>query len=219
MDFGKYIEERGNRWYDHSMFFPDRYKNRLAITYAFVATENHFALNKGGRLFNQHSPQVILPATASHREYLSLLGLLNSSVASFWMKQTFHDKGNGGIGGGIGDEGWERRFEHDSTKLRLFPLVCSRSKTADIADRITNLALERANLIDAVVSRKMVPSRETLDGVRNTEEELRGKMISLQEELDWLCYGLYGLLDPSDQAIGEPEKWVEAPALALGQPL
>ena len=39
------------------------------------------------------------------------------------MKQTFHDKGNGGYGGGIASGDWERFIEFDGTKLKQSPLA------------------------------------------------------------------------------------------------
>ena len=48
-----------------------------------------------------------------------LCWVLNSSTACFWLKQVSHNKGNGGIGGGIGDEDWEPRYEFTGTKLEI----------------------------------------------------------------------------------------------------
>src|SRR5207249_4806948 len=126
MDFGNYIEARGLRWYDHSMFFPERYRVPLSLVFAFVATHNHFVLDRGGKVFKQTSPIIKLPATAAEDDHLVLLGLLNSSTACFWMKQTLFNRGGGGIGGGIAAEGWERFYEHDGTKLKKFPLPAGR---------------------------------------------------------------------------------------------
>ena len=55
-------------------------------------------------------------------DHLALLGVLNSSTACFWLKQNSHNKGDGGIGGGIGDESWEPRYEFTGTTLQDFPL-------------------------------------------------------------------------------------------------
>ena len=43
------------------------------------------------------------------------------------MKQVFHSKGGGGIGGGLASEGWEQFYAFDGTKLGRFPV-------ADVAD-------------------------------------------------------------------------------------
>jgi predicted RNase H-like HicB family nuclease len=39
--------------------------------------------------------------TVQTHDYLRLVGVLNSSTACFWLRQVCHDKGGGGIGGGI----------------------------------------------------------------------------------------------------------------------
>ena len=74
----------------------------MSITFAFVATHNHFVLDRGGKVFKQSAPVIKLPADATEDDHYALLGVLNSSVACFWLKQNSHNKGNGGIGGGIG---------------------------------------------------------------------------------------------------------------------
>ena len=44
--------------------------------------------------FSTSAPIIKLPADATEDDHLALLGLLNSSTACFWMKQTFHNKGS-----------------------------------------------------------------------------------------------------------------------------
>ena len=70
-----------------------RYRTPLSIAFAFVATHNHFVLDRGGKVFKQSAPIIKLPADATEDDHLALLGLLNSSTACFWMKQVIHDKG------------------------------------------------------------------------------------------------------------------------------
>ena len=45
-----------------------------------------------------------------------------------------------------------------------------------------------------------VPTRERLDAARVEHEHIRGRMIALQEELDWDVYRRYGLLDQAEAA-------------------
>jgi SAM-dependent methyltransferase len=114
-DFGQTIEERGLKWFEHSMFFPNRFTNPLSIAFPFVATQNHFVLDRGGKVFNRTAPVIKLSATAAEVDHLALLGLLNSSIACFWMQQVFHNKGRPGADTAAADEPWEFRFEHDGT--------------------------------------------------------------------------------------------------------
>src|SRR5699024_8253252 len=53
IDFGKTKAERGRQWYEPSMFFGSRYAVPFSITFAFVATHNHFVLDRGGKAFNR----------------------------------------------------------------------------------------------------------------------------------------------------------------------
>src|SRR5690606_5637041 len=115
-DFGQLIEERGLSWYEHSMFFPERFRRQLGIAFAFVATHNHFVLDRGGKVFNRTAPVIKLPAGASEDDHLGLLGLLNSTTACFWLKQVCANKG-------LNPEPWTNRFEHGATKVGDFPLI------------------------------------------------------------------------------------------------
>ncbi|MBV8318133.1 MAG: BREX-2 system adenine-specific DNA-methyltransferase PglX, partial [Planctomycetaceae bacterium] len=208
--------EIGKTWYEFSRFHPERYMGP-AIAFAFVATHNHFVLDHGGKVFKQTAPIIKLPADATKDNHLALLGLLNSSTTCFWMKQVFHDKGNGGIGGGIGDEEWERRFEHDGTKIQAFPVPERRQETIALSRELNALAREIVQLSPAELVQCKVPTGLTLEANRRETERLQAHMVALQEELDWLCYRLYGLLDADDPAVGHPDTWAQVPGLALGQ--
>ena len=78
------------------MFFAKRFRLPLSIAFAFVATHNHFVLDRGGKVFNRSAPVIKLPEGATEDDHLALLGVLNSSTACFWLKQNSHNKGNGG---------------------------------------------------------------------------------------------------------------------------
>ncbi|WP_433531867.1 BREX-2 system adenine-specific DNA-methyltransferase PglX [Micromonospora sp. CA-263727] len=208
VDFGQSPQDRGLRWFDHSMFFPRRYRAPLSVAFAFVATHNHFVLDRGGKVFNRSAPVIKLPEGATEDEHLRLLGVLNSSTACFWLKQVSHNKGNGGIGGGIGDENWEPRYEFTGTKLQEFPLPgaypLGRARLLD------SLAQRLVSLSPAAVAEAGVPTGERLAGARADYDSTRARMIAAQEELDWEVYRLYGLRD-EDLTCAEP------PEIALGE--
>src|SRR5262249_26457866 len=113
--------EIGKTWYEFSRFHPERYVGQC-VGFAFVATHNHFVFDRGHKVFKQSAPIIKLSPNATDDEYLELLGLLNSSTACFWMKQTLHDKGGGGIGGGLANELWEHFYEFTGTGLERFPV-------------------------------------------------------------------------------------------------
>jgi hypothetical protein len=224
-DFGQFIEERGLRWVDHSMFFPARYRTPLSIAFAFVATHNHFVLDRGGKVFNRSAPVIKLSADASEDDHLALLGILNSSTACFWMKQVFFPKG----GDHVGQEGarvrrtwWDERYEFAGTGLQSFPLPASRpidlarelQKASDTASTLTPAeAIARwADGAAADPPPSVGPTlKRALDDAASETEAVRRHRIALQEELDWQCYRLYGLLD-ADLTYGKP-----VPPVRLGE--
>jgi uncharacterized protein DUF7008/Eco57I restriction-modification methylase len=202
--------QEGRPWWEwHQVALP-RLRTPLSITFAFVATHNHFVLDRGGKVFKQSALVIKLPSGADEQRHLELLGVLNSSTACFWMKQVFSDKGNGGIGGGIGDEGWERRYEHDGTKLRALPLPPQLdAATAALLDRLSG---ELAATTPSAVVASGAPSAESLAVARRRYDDLRARMIAAQERLDWETYRAYALVEKDLTTGDEPE-----PPLKLGE--
>lgn len=186
------MADAGLHWTEYMQMTRAPYATPLSLVFAEVATHNHVVLDRGGKVFKQTAPVIKLPADASEAEHLDLLGVLNSSTACFWLKQVSHNKGNGGIGGGIGDEDWEPRYQFNATKWNDFPLP-------------PNLPRDRATLLDSFAqeSAKHLPSavvpggvsRARLDQGRAAWQAMRERMVFVQEELDWEVYRSYGLID------------------------
>jgi hypothetical protein len=197
--------EIGLTWYQWSRFQSDRFKIPLSITFPFVATHNHFVLDRGGKVFNRTAPVIKLPNGTSEEDHLVLLGLLNSSVACFWGRQTFFPKG------GFADGKWEERLEWDGTKLKRFPipnqlekvaeksgrLLAGYSQVESLAQSVDALAQELSSYLPINVLEKLEGHnvKQTLEDAEIQANIIRAKMVALQEELDWLCYQAYGLLD------------------------
>jgi hypothetical protein len=214
VDFGQRPEERGLRWFDHSMFFPDRFTAPLCIPFAFVATHNHFALDHGGRVFNRSAPVIKLPGSANEDAHLSLLYVLNSSTACFWLKQVSHDKGSQGINEGFKSQEWERFYEFTGKKLEQLPLpqvlpVVSGHELDGLAQQLTTQE-------PSTVCASTVPNQEMLDVAKGRHESIRAQMIALQEELDWDVYHRYGLISDAEatQLVADP---TVVPELKLGE--
>jgi hypothetical protein len=98
-----------------------------------------------------------LPAGASEDEHLGLLGLLNSSVACFWLQQVCHNKGGPG-GGSSKDEKWHDFYAFNSTKVAEFPLT--EKRPLDIAETLDRLAQELAALSPAALLASSRPDQE-----------------------------------------------------------
>lgn len=198
-DFGQFIEERGLRWYEHSMFFPGRYLNRLSIAFAFVSTHNHFVLDRGGKVFKQTAPVIKLPLCAAEADHFALMGLLNSSVACFWMKQVFHNRGDSTDSKGArvtGDPAFDT-FEFTGTGLKNFPVSEDANDVVlKFSQRIDELAQQlRSCSPEHVLETDGAGFVDALSSAKVQDSELFFQMIALQEELDWYVYALYGLTE------------------------
>jgi uncharacterized protein DUF7008/Eco57I restriction-modification methylase len=202
--------ERGLQWFEYSMFFTKRFRIPLSIAFAFVATHNHFVLDRGQKVFNRSAPVIKLPPGTSEDEHLALLAILNSSTACFWLKQSSYDKGAGGIAEGIKAESWERFYEFTGTTLQDYPLPSA--FPLEIAALLDSLAQGLGAREPSAVCASGVPSREILASAQRDLEGVRARMIAVQEELDWEVYRLYSLID-EDLTYGADDM----PGLALGE--
>ncbi len=207
-DFGQTPEERGLKWFEYSMFFRDRFRTPLSIAFAEVASHNHFVLDRGGKVFNRTAPVINLTAGASEDEHLGLLGILNSSVACFWLKQVCHSKGGGGVGGGIAAERWEQFFVHNASRVGEVPLSEERRVLLPFSRRLDTLGSERQRLLDSCDLR----SADQLTEAAARHAAILAEAIALQEELDWTCYRLYGLIEDDLTHHG-----ADLPGLNLGE--
>lgn len=207
---GQTYREVGKPWYEYGQIPGDRQATPLSIAFAFVATHNHFVLDRGGKVFNRSAPIIKLPADGTEDDHLALLGLLNSSTACFWMKQVFHNKGAQGVGGGVKAEAWEKFYEHTGTGLERYPVP--EVKPLSLAQTLDQLGQDHAATLPEAIVRDAVPTQARLGEARAKAAHLRGRMIALQEELDWECYRLYGLLDEDLHYHGD-----DFPELKLGE--
>ncbi|MGK5552906.1 BREX-2 system adenine-specific DNA-methyltransferase PglX [Actinomadura kijaniata] len=208
--FGESQLERGLTWFEYTMFFKERYRTQPSISFAFVATHNHFTLDRGGKVFNRTAPIIKLPRDSSEEDHLRLLGLLNSSTACLWLKMVSHDKGSQGVNEGFKALPWERFFEFTGTKLQSFPVPGI--FPIGLTKKIDALAQKLSSTTPVAISNSTVPTSVILREARTSWDSFRKQMISLQEELDWQVYSIYGLY-PED--LRAPEEAV--PELALGE--
>ena len=212
--FGVPMIERGLTWWEWQELYVGKLRTPLSIAFAFVATHNHFVLDRGGSVFNRSAPVIKLPAGSSERDHLALLGPLNSSVACFWMQQVFHNKGASVDSKGARQTtvAWDNFYEHDGTKLQQFPLPAGPLPVGS-AERLDGLAAAHAERQPSAVAGRGAPTRAALDAARSEAERLFAEMVATQEELDWECLHLYGL---TEEALTVPEG-SEAPPLKLGE--
>jgi len=210
---GRTRKENGDDWWGWYRWIPDKYRTPMSITFAFVATHNHFVLDRGGKVFNRSAPIIKLSVEATEDEHLCLVGLLNSSTACFWMKQVFFPKG----GDHVGQEGarvrrtwWDERYEFAGTQMQNFPLPESRS--LKLSRQLDDLGRQYAGCLPDIVVRRGTPTSYGISQFRTEAASIRGQMVALQEELDWHCYQLYGLLSDDFRYTGD-----DLPELKLGE--
>ncbi|ACU95595.1 hypothetical protein Svir_05210 [Saccharomonospora viridis DSM 43017] len=215
--FGKGLQESGSPWYVHLENYPSKLKVRCGIGFAFVATHNHFVLDRQGFLFNRTAPVIKLPEEAGEDEHLELLGVLNSSTACFWLKQVCHNKGNGADSKGARTTAvpWEDFYEFTGTKLQEFPLPAV--LPLDLGRALDSLAQDLAAHEPSAVAEASTPTRARLDAARAEHTRIRGRMIALQEELDWTVYHSYGLLDDAERARLTAPDLDTVPEIRLGE--
>lgn len=206
---GETYRTAGRAWYEWHQLPTDAEASELSIAYAEIATHNHFVLDRGGKVFKQTAPVIKLPEGASVADHLRLLGVLNSSVACFWLKQNCQSKGGSGIGRGIGDESWEGRYQYNGTTIKDFPLPAS--TPLDRARVLDDFAEQLQRQTPAAVAARETPTQAVLESARQEFVRRRAQMMSQQEELDWEYYRIYGLIDDDLNYPAEP------PGIALGE--
>ena len=207
---GGTYQSSGRPWFDYHQFPRDRARDPLAIAYAFVGTHNHYIVNTTNGVFGRTSPLIKLRST-SIEFHEGLTGVLNSSLACFWLKQVCYPKG----GDQVGQDGarvrrtmWDVFYNFNATPLLrlplppLFPNEVTQSLVALSRERSAT-SIKHCLECDAFDVSKI---RE----VRPRLLALLMQMVSFQEELDWECYRLYGLI-ADDLTLREP------PPLQLGQ--
>jgi len=209
--------ETGGPWWTWYRWIPKRYATPMSLTFAFVATHNHFVLDRGGQVFNRSAPVIKLPDGASEEQHLALLGVLNSSTACFWLKQVSYPKGGdpiGDSGARVSAESWSDRYEFTGTKLQKFPLP--KAIPTKRARELDGLAQELSAVEPASVCAAGTPSRQRLDAAWDEHTRIRTRVIALQEELDWDVYLRYGLISEADAAnlVAEPD---DVPEIKFGE--
>lgn len=178
------MADAGLRWTEYMQFTRWSVQSAISITFAFVATHNHFVLDRGGNVFNRSAPVLKLPDGATEDDHYDLLGPLNSSVGLFWLRETGYEKGSGA-------EAWEWRFEFTGRQIQDFPLPGHRA--GDFARRIDETARRRAQF-----SPRVVLAKSDASALREANADwhcLGRELVALQEELDWRMYVAYGLAD------------------------
>lgn len=192
---GKTRAESGENWWEWYRWQTKRYAAPFRITFAFVATHNHFVLDRGGKVFNRTAPIIKLADTASEDEHFALLAYLNSSTACFWLKQVMQNRAYGADSANarVSAAPWEDFYEYAGTPLLSLPIprdIHTLAKTgAAIDENMRKIAALHPRLVLASEG-DPIPTR--LEIARKCIIDLERAAASLQEALDWAIYRLFG---------------------------
>ncbi len=192
------MAQSNRAWYDLRRLSRDKHRTPLSITFAFVATHNHFVLDRGGKVFKQSAPIIKLPESATEDDHYALLAYLNSSTACFYLRQVLHSKGAQGVNEGHKAEEWEQFLEFSGTQVAGVPLPQGWQSLARLGIELSTLALRRAEVgPEAVIAGPSESNNLSarIDTARRKEEQFLSEMVAAQERLDFEVYRLFGLMD------------------------
>jgi len=213
----------GRAWWAWHQVVLERLEPPKTITWGEVATHNNFVLERRGKVFKQTAPVIKLKADSTDSDHFGLLGVFNSSLGCFYLKQVCHDKGGGGIGGGLATERWEHFFAFNGTKLAAFPIPDRQpSQLPTLLDN-TSTAQQAQSPSAALANwsaSETVDLRTRLTHSRDEWHRLRRRMIAMQEELDWQIYESFKLIDPADRVSlpeGEAMDAIPPEGIQLGE--
>ena len=210
LDFSKKTyREKGRDFFEYHQIPIERNLAPLLINFSDITTHNHFVVAERGALYNRHSPLMHLVDEGNRQLHCEIVALLNSSTSCFWGRQKLFSKRGDPVGK------WGEFIEWDGTKLQGFPIP--RTKPTVQAEYLEILCRElREHSPNALAARDTV-SAATLSEAEQTAADLRARMISLQEELDWQCYRHYGLIDADDDLEWPEDRLGVLPPLSLGE--
>ena len=120
------------------------YRTPLTIAFAFVATHNHFVLDRGGKVFNRSAPVIKLPEGATEDDHSAARraelvdGLLLAQAEQPQQRRQRHWARHSA------DEAWMERYEFTGTTLQdshcLPSCHCDRGRLLDALARELTVA-------------------------------------------------------------------------------
>ncbi|MDQ0775363.1 hypothetical protein QF026_003829 [Streptomyces aurantiacus] len=208
--------KKSSPWYDWHHIASTGDVHPWSLVFPWVATHAHFSLLRGSTVPLNSAPVIKLPKSTSAEYHLGLLGILNSSAVSFWLKQMSQSKGQARAdqlrGAETGGDAWAKIYEFTSTRLLDLPLP-TEFPVAE-ADELDQLAAESQHVLQEMADPDTQVTAEFLNSARVQCSSLRSRMIALQEELDWKVYAHYGLISEAQDLDGPSE---DVPGLAVGE--
>ncbi|MGY1621050.1 BREX-2 system adenine-specific DNA-methyltransferase PglX [Geodermatophilus sp. SYSU D00965] len=201
---------QANRPYHAWHQLPRDADARPERAYFHKITSHNQALYARGAVPTKPSAFVVtFPAAVLPIEVVGTVGVLNSSIAAFMLKQVCYPKGGdnaGAEGARVVKNEWDERYEFNAANLKRLriPEALPTVRAQRLCEILGGAVPEDEN--DEYVPR--LPANASDGDARRR----RGLSIALQEELDWECYLHYGVID---EDLTAPDGCI--PALVLGE--
>jgi hypothetical protein len=202
---GKSKVASGLAWHEYGRLSTSKIDGRPFCVFAFVATHNNFVLREGLAVLNRHAPFLKLKKSVTENDHKALVGYLNSSTVAFWCRLVMFPKGGDQVGDGarLSASQWNRHLEYAANLLQQLPVpkledLCKKLLDLVVAAEATvgQMAEQAAEKVVAATlakAPKLAALREARQKSLAERARLRGILVSLQEEMDWRVYGLFGL--------------------------
>jgi hypothetical protein len=194
----------GKQFYEFHQIPKERNRAHQFIIWGEIATHNHFAMVREHCAFDKTAPMMLLRKGATEDDHLALLGLLNSSTACFWLKQVCHQKQMTG-GDGVRIESRSKvPYAFNATALEKLPLPARlfepepRARLIELTRSMIELATQReARAAGHVISatRTVVELGSHWEQAQSEALDLRSSQVRVQEDIDFLVYWMYELVD------------------------
>ena len=209
---GKTRLQEARPWWHWYRWQPGRLRLPMRLVYACVATHNHFALETGCHGFNSKAPIVILRADSPPETWNGVLAFLSSSLASFLIKRVSHLKTNHADGRPETGEPGTLYYDIAGRSLGGIPVPDSRTleSLAPFGVQGNRLAKELDGISPSATAVNLLADTEgwcaALARAESRRRVVQGRLVALQEDLDWAVYG-HALLCRKEAATAVAESW------------
>ncbi|MCZ2439713.1 MAG: BREX-2 system adenine-specific DNA-methyltransferase PglX, partial [Burkholderiales bacterium] len=200
------MDTTSKKWFEVQRLSRAKHLSPWSISFAEISTHNHAVLNRGGRVYKKTTPVINLADHLTEADHQGVVGYLNSSTVAFWCRVTMFPKGGDqmGAGGRVSPTPWQDRMQYAGNLYQQLPLTKLEDLRAKLLDLVA--AIEETvqqlgeHAAEKVVAATLAKTTSTLAALREARAKslaerarLRGILVSLQEEIDWRVYGLFGL--------------------------
>jgi hypothetical protein len=198
------LETTSKKWFEVQRLSRAKHLSQWSIAFAELATHNHAVLNRGGRVYKKTAPVINLVARLGEEDHQAIVAYLNSSVVGFWSRAVlFTYSGDQSGAGRVTSKPWDRYLQFAGTLVQQLPvpkLETLKAKLLDLvvaAEETVGQLAEHAADKAVAVTLAATPTLAALRDARTRSLAERARrrsiLVSLQEEMDWRVYGLFGL--------------------------